>query len=180
MAHPKVSESDVADAMVAAFRQGGYAGAAIRDLTDATGLKSASLYHRYPTKADMALAALAHAGDAFTDLVIRPLADVTSPMQCLAVSADGLVRFYDDGRLACLLAVFASSEAPEPVRDVVAMTFARWRDALAAVLSALGATQPTILAEDRIAAIQGGLLLARATGDRETFARAVKRMAEVP
>lgn len=180
MAHPKVPDRIVADALVTAFRRDGYAGAGIRDLAEATGLKSASLYHRYPTKADMALAALRRAGDGFTDRVVLPLEGGGGAAERLTASADGLSHFYRQGRLACLLAAFASSETPESVRAAVATSFARWRDALAAVLDEAGDREPIAAAEDRIAAVQGALVLARATGERAAFARAVERMAEPP
>ena len=87
----KVADGAVADALVSAFRRGGYAGAAVSDLCEATGLKSASLYHRFPRgKADMALAALARVGEAFEKAVVAPLEAAGDPAARLAKSALGL------------------------------------------------------------------------------------------
>jgi AcrR family transcriptional regulator len=180
MAHPKVPGHEVADGLIGAFRRSGYAGAGIRELAEATGLKTASLYHRFPTKADMALAALTRAGEGFADLVVAPLEAAGEPGARLRASADGLMRFYEGGHLACLLAVFASSDAPEPVRDAVAAAFARWRDALATALEGAGARDAPAEAEDRIAAVQGALVLARGTGEKAAFARATARMRGLP
>lgn len=176
-----VADEQVADALVAAFRRDGYAGASIRDLAHATGLKSASLYHRFPRgKADMALAALARAGEGFEALVVAPLETAGEPAERLNASAEGLARFYDGGELACLLAVLAASDAPQPVRAAVAAAFARWRRALASALAEAGAAAPVDEAEDRIAAVQGALVLARGTGATAAFARAVQRMRSLP
>jgi AcrR family transcriptional regulator len=177
----KVADDAVADALVEAFRCDGYAGAAVRDLCGATGLKSASLYHRFPRgKADMALAALARVGGRFGEAVVAPLGAPGDPAERLRRSAAGLRRHYADGRLACLLAVLAASEAPESVRDGIAAALARWRDALAAALAEAGAAAPGEEAEDRIAAVQGALVLARGTGSTAAFRRAVSRMEEPP
>jgi AcrR family transcriptional regulator len=178
----KVADGAVADALVSTFRRGGYAGAAIRDLCEATGLKSASLYHRFPRgKADMALAALARVAGSFEKAVVAPLEAEGDPAARLAKSAAGLRRFYAGGRLGCLLAAFAASEAPEPVREEVAAALARWRGALAAALAeAGGGGAPGDEAEDRIAAVQGALVLARGTGSTAAFRRAVSRMEGLP
>lgn len=177
----KVAGEAVADALVAAFRRDGYAGAAVRDLCDATGLKSASLYHRFPRgKTDMALAALARAAECFGKAVVSPLEAAGDPAARLRRSAAGLRRHYAGGRLACLLAVLAASEPPEAVRGEIAAALARWRDALAGVLVEAGAGAPGDEAEDRIAAVQGALVLARGTGSTAAFRRAVSRMEEPP
>jgi hypothetical protein len=66
------------------------------------------------------------------------------------------------------------------VRDAVAHAFSRWRDALATTLEGAGAHDAAAQAEDRIAAVQGTLMLARATRDTAAFARAIERMEELP
>jgi AcrR family transcriptional regulator len=177
----KVADEAVADALVSAFRRDGYAGAAIRDLCEATGLKSASLYHRFPRgKTDMALAALARAAGGFGAAVVSPLETAGEPAARLKKSAAGLRRYYAGGRLACLLAVLAASDAPEPVREEIAAALARWRDALAGALAEAGADAPGDEAEDRIAAVHGALVLARGTGSTAAFRRAVSRMEAPP
>ncbi len=177
----KVADEAVADALVEAFRRDGYAGAAVRDLCEATGLKSASLYHRFPRgKADMALAALDRAAEGFGRAVVAPLEAPGEPAARLRKSAAGLRRHYAGGRLACLLAVLAASEAPEPVRAAVAAALGRWRGALAAALAEAGAGAPGEEAEDRIAAVHGALVLARSTGSLSAFRRAASRMEEPP
>ena len=177
----KVADEAVADALVSAFRRDGYAGAAIRDLCEATGLRSASLYHRFPRgKTDMALAALARAAEGFGKAVVAPLGGAGDPAERLRKSAAGLRRHYAGGRLACLLAVLAASDAPEPVRKEIAAAFARWRDALAAALAEAGSDAPGEEAEDRIAAVHGALVLARGTGSTAAFRRAVSRMERPP
>lgn len=177
----KVTDEAVAEALVSAFRRDGYAGAAISDLCRATGLKSASLYHRFPRgKADMASAAVARAYHGFGEAVVAPLGPAGNPAAQLRESAEGLRRFYAGGRSACLLAALVASDAPETVRNDVAAALASWRDALAALLAEAGAAAPGDEAEDRIATVHGALLLARGTGSTAAFQRAVSRMGSLP
>lgn len=174
----KVGAEAVGDALIAAFRAGGYAGASLRDLGHASGLKSASLYHRFPRgKADMAQAALGRAGEAFGAAVLAPLTAAGDPAARLATSAAGVAEFYQGGALACLLAVMALSDAPEPVRATVRAMFAQWTNDLAGALADCGVPDPHSVAEDRIAALQGALILAQSGAGPEAFARAVTRLA---
>ena len=177
----KADEIQVGAALVEAFREAGYAGSSMRTLGAATGLTSSSLYHRFAEgKESMGCAALAYAGADFAKLVLAPLQESGPPQPRLDGAADGLRRFYADGSLACLLAVFALSDAPAVVRKDVRAAFASWREALAEVLGLAGATDPPAEAEDRIAAVQGALILARAGEGNGAFDRAVNRLARLP
>jgi AcrR family transcriptional regulator len=176
----KVGPEAVGDALVTAFRSGGYAGASLKDLAAASGLKSASLYHRFPAgKVDMARAALARAGEAFGPMVIDPLREAGSPRDRLARSAAGARQFYGEGSLACLLGIMALSDAPAPVLADVNAVLVLWSDTLAATLAEAGVPAPEAEAEDRIAAIQGALVLGRAGAGTAAFERAVARLATI-
>lgn len=177
----KVEAGAVGEGLVAAFRGAGYAGASMRALASATGLKAASLYHRFGDgKTGMALAALAHVGSEFERAVIAPLRADLATAERLRASAAGVDGFYESGKLGCLLAVLTLSDAPPPVLTSVADAFAAWRAALATALAQAGSRDEDNEAQDRIAAIQGALILARAGQGREAFARAVTRLGAAP
>jgi TetR/AcrR family transcriptional regulator, lmrAB and yxaGH operons repressor len=177
----KVDAERVSDGLLEGFRAGGYAGASLRDLTVATGLKSASLYHRFASgKVDMALAALDRAGEAFSSKVIAPLEGNGDATSQLEQSARGVDDFYQSGQLKCVLAVMLLSDAPPPVRLRVASMFAGWQAALAATLARAGSDRASTLAEDRIAAIQGALIIMQAKPDSAAFERAVAQLRVAP
>ena len=55
MAHPKYTHSEVIGNLMHVFRTVGYDGASLSELASPTGLKKASLYHRFPNgKKEMA------------------------------------------------------------------------------------------------------------------------------
>ena len=177
----KVGPEAVGDALFSTFRMHGYAGSSLKQLGAACGLNTASLYHRFPDgKADMALAALGRAGEVFTGMVLAPLRAAGEPSERLAASALGVRRFYDGGALACLLGVLTLSDAPQTVLDAVRATFALWTSSLAAVLGEAGASDARAEAEDRIAAIQGALVLARGGAGAAAFDRATARLGSAP
>jgi len=52
----KVLDETILKGLAEVFRSKGYEGASLKDLSEATGLKKASLYHRFPNgKSEMAL-----------------------------------------------------------------------------------------------------------------------------
>ncbi|MBL0925099.1 MAG: TetR/AcrR family transcriptional regulator [Sphingomonadaceae bacterium] len=174
----KVAAGDVSAGLVDAFRRHGYAGASLRTLKDATGLNPASLYHRFPDgKADMACAAIEYATVQFDALVIDPLRAEGPTEDRLRSSANGVTEFYQSGRLACLLATLALSDAPTAVRERIAAAFVMWRDTLSDVLASAGVSQAGDIAASRIASVQGALILAQSGMGTVCFDHAVAQLA---
>ncbi|MEP1982729.1 MAG: helix-turn-helix domain-containing protein, partial [Maribacter dokdonensis] len=57
----KVLDIEILTGLTKVFRSRGYEGASLKELSEATGLKKASLYHRFPNgKQEMADAVLQH------------------------------------------------------------------------------------------------------------------------
>ena len=92
------------------FRDIGYEGASIAVLAEATGLKKASLYHRFPRgKQQMAEEVLAAALTWYGSKILTPLRSNALPAERLALVAEHLNAFYEGGRRACLLNMLAST-----------------------------------------------------------------------
>lgn len=179
MPAPLISREEVAERLTRAFRRFGYDAASVAQLCEATGLVRASLYHYFPGgKEEMARAAHAHAGTKVRDLIITPLLAEGLPAERLARAAAGLARFYDDGREACLTALFCQGTARGLFTQQVQASIARLTGALArvAVDAGIPAEVAADRAEDAVARVQGGLILAEATGDPAAFKRALSRI----
>ena len=58
-----LSDDTVLERAIGVFWQNGYAGTSLRDLTEATGLSSAALYHRFTDKDGLFVEALRHYAD---------------------------------------------------------------------------------------------------------------------
>ena len=168
-----VDEQALVGGLSRVFRDVGYEGASLAALADATGLKKASLYHRFPDgKAQMAQEVLAAAEAWLTSHVLAPLRSTAPPAQRIDAMARQLDAFYDGGRQACLLNMLSSAHIQRgPFTAQIRKIFTLWIDALAAVLIEAGLDQPTAQARAQraIALLQGTLVLARGMGSPKPF-----------
>ena len=179
MAAPIVPREEVLDRLLTAFREHGYDGASIARLSEATGLGKASLYHHFKGgKQEMAEAVLIQSGSRFASLVIAPLRGGGEPRRRLRAMVAGLGDFYARGQGSCLLELFGIGAAGERFRPQLKGAIHRFQNALAAVLIEAGLDQAeaTSRAENAIIAIQGALVVGRATADRSVFRRTLESL----
>lgn len=113
----------------------GYAGAAMRDLSNAAGLTKAALYHRFPEGKDaMAAAALDWVCREMEVTVLATLdADAPLPVRLSNMMA-ALDHYYADGANACLIELFSQQSAPPSLRDAVRLSAEQWLTAVAAAV----------------------------------------------
>ena len=160
------------------FRHRGFEGAALSDISEATGLGRSSLYHHFPGGKDemvSAVADFAH-GKIKTD-ILAPLGGEGPLAGRIEDMLKTTSAMYDCGREPCLVASLMVSPglAPDSAGKVQAIV-KDWIAALAAALE--GAGIPAAEAKRRATAaiidIQGALLVARASGDTAVFADALE------
>lgn len=198
MAKTVTERADILPALGEVFREHGFEGASLAQITARTGLGKGSLYHFFPGgKEEMAQAVLAEidgwfeaqvfaplraAGDAPPGTAARAAAEAhADPRAAAAAVRDMLARvdaYFRSGRRVCLVGVFALGEVRDRFSGQVAGYFARWRDALAAALVRAGLPEPVAAdrAEDAVLAIQGALVLGRALNDPAVFTRSLARL----
>lgn len=189
MAKTVTERADILPALGEVFREHGFEGASLAQITARTGLGKGSLYHFFPGgKEEMAQAVLAEIDGWFEAQVFAPLgaaaaapagADARAAAQ--AAVRDMLARvdaYFRSGRRVCLVGVFALGEVRDRFSGQVAEYFARWRDALGAALVRTGLAAPAAAdrAEDAVLAIQGALVLGRALNDPTVFTRSLARL----
>src|SRR3990167_1106920 len=105
-----IGEEALVARLSATFRDVGYEGASLALLSEATGLKKASLYHRFPGgKEQMGLEVLQEAGRWLTEHVLGPLAGEGTPRERITAMARELDVFYRGGKQACLLNLLSST-----------------------------------------------------------------------
>lgn len=180
MPAPIISKEEVLDRLTVAFRRDGYDGASIARLSAATGLGKASLYHYFPGgKADMAAAVLAHLGEQFEALILAPLRGSAAPEERLNRMILGLSEFYDRGRKACVIDLFAIGRLRETLGPDLAGAIEGWTGVLAGVLEDAGVPAERALerAEDAVIAVEGALVVSRARDAVDPFQRT---LAELP
>lgn len=182
-----MEEGTLLGALTELFRRYGFDGVSLARITDATGLVKASLYHRFPEGKDaMAEATLTHVDRVFGEDVLAPLREAAEPAARVAEVARRIRKFYDGGELPCLLETMTISPEYPDLRNHARATLGSWVKAFGDVARECGCgpAEATRRAEDAIAAIEGGLVIARAGGGKEAFQRAVdclvSRLTEAP
>jgi TetR/AcrR family transcriptional repressor of lmrAB and yxaGH operons len=171
--------ADAIPALAELFREHGFDGASLALISERTGLGRSSLYHFFPGgKEEMAAAVLAEIDGWFEREVFGPLRSAEDPVQAVADMLGAVEAYFHSGRRICLVGAFALNDARDRFAGQIRGYFARWRDALADALGRQGRTAEaaTGLAEAALAAIQGGLVLARALDDPKTFQRTLARV----
>ena len=104
MASPKITEEKLLDHIADVFRAYGYEGASLNHIAKATGLKRASLYHRFPGgKEEMATAVLQRTARQFDSYILAPLSESITLSQRITRMAERLDEFFHGGRRSCLL-----------------------------------------------------------------------------
>ena len=163
------------------FQAYGFEGTSLSAISKATGLIKASLYWRFPDgKEEMAEAALRFVDQQFSRHILKPI-DETGPVETrLAKVAKRLREFYGDGKRACLLDTLTHGGSPPAIQKHARLSLEFWVSQFEKIARESGLDDRTarLAAEDAVAALEGGLVLARVSGDRYAFRRAVESLGE--
>ncbi len=159
------------------FRHRGFEGAALSDISEATGLGRSSLYYHFPGGKDEMVSAVADfAHGQIEKNILAPLAGEGSLERRVDAMLETTSAMYDCGREPCLVAsLMVSPGLAEESAGKVQAILNDWIAALAGALE--GAGIPAAEAKRRATAaiidIQGALLVARASGDTGVFTDAM-------
>jgi TetR/AcrR family transcriptional regulator, lmrAB and yxaGH operons repressor len=179
MTKPASERADLLPLLGEVFRAYGYEGATLALITDATGLGKGSLYHFFPGgKQQMAAEVLDEIDRWFEVNVFAPLRDSDDPGRAVVAMIKAVDDYFRSGSRVCLVGVIALGASRDTFAAQVHEYFARWHDALAAVLRRLGFSAGVARqrAEDALLTIQGALVLARARDDAKIFRRAMAEL----
>jgi TetR/AcrR family transcriptional repressor of nem operon len=166
------------EAILAAARRAaqahGYSGLNFRDLADEVGIKAASIYYHFPSKADLGAAVARRYWEDTAAALESMLAETPDPVRCLRRYPDVFRKSLETDNRICLCSFMAAEydDLPEPVKKEV-QTFADVNVAwLSRVLSAAAVVSPEE-SEPRaraiFAAVAGAQLMARSRSDISLF-----------
>ncbi|MEA2768618.1 MAG: TetR/AcrR family transcriptional regulator, transcriptional repressor for nem operon [Acetobacteraceae bacterium] len=166
------------EAILAAARRAaqahGYSGLNFRDLADEVGIKAASIYYHFPSKADLGAAVARRYREDTAAALESMLAETPDPVRCLRRYPDVFRKSLETDNRICLCSFMAAEydDLPEAVKKEV-QTFADVNVAwLSRVLSAAAVVSPEE-SEPRaraiFAAVAGAQLMARSRSDISLF-----------
>jgi TetR/AcrR family transcriptional regulator, lmrAB and yxaGH operons repressor len=178
MARTMLERSDAIPLLAEAFRTWGFEGASLARITQKTGLGKGSLYNFFPGgKDEMAEAVLAEIDSWFARHIFQPL-ETGEPGAAIGGMLNASSEYFRSGGRICLVGAFALDETRSRFANVIQDYFIHWIKALTGALERFGHVpeQAAALAEDTVLALQGALVLARATADTGCFARTITRL----
>lgn len=179
MPAPIVSRDQAIDALFATFRDNGYGGATLSELSRGTGLGRSSLYHHFPGgKEDMASAVLDRAEAFLKGMLEEAVAAEGPPHERLAKLLSTLEALYAGGKNPCVLANFSQGEARTMFQRRLRSLFELWIGGLADLAREAGVSEREARerAEDAVGAIEGALIVAAGLNDAGVFRRRVARI----
>lgn len=176
----RLSIHEVVNRILPVFRSYGYDGASLTMLSKAAGLSRGSLYHHFPGgKQEMAQAVLARSGAAFSRLIIAPLSHGAPADEKIAAMLSGVKNYYQGDPPICLMNSLTLGEGRELFSDSVAQAVDAWHKALKNTLVSVMPTPDAAgsKATMMIERIQGCLIIARVSGNREKFEDTIDELA---
>jgi len=176
MAHAKVKSDLVVERLMHVFRSVGSDGASLTELSSATGLKKASLYHRFPGgKVEMAHAVLDYVLERNDSQIFGILFSSGLATERLDTALSSIHDLYKGGRLACILRAMSHGTAEALFRDKIADILERWVGAFKHLALDMGRDSNTAkkLGESALIKIQGSLILAQTMQKPDFFQEAL-------
>ena len=148
----------------------GYSGLNFRDLADEVGIKAASIYHHFPSKADLGAAVARRYWEDTAAGLESMLAETSEPVRCLRQYPDVFRKSLESDNRMCLCSFMAAEydDLPEPVKQEV-QTFAdvnvAWLSRVLSAAAVVSAEESEQRARAIFAAVAGAQLIARSRSD---------------
>jgi TetR/AcrR family transcriptional repressor of lmrAB and yxaGH operons len=179
MARDITERHDVIPILGEIFREYGFSGTSLTEITHRTGLGKGSLYHFFPSgKKEMAEVVLENVATWFEDNVFLPLRESKDPKTGIKIMFKAVDDYFYSGERICLVGAFSLDNTRDQFANKVNAYFTSWNKALASALKrdGLDTNQAKGIAEDVVLSIQGALVLARSQDDPKIFTRTLKRL----
>jgi len=176
----KVLDIEILAGLAKVFRSKGYEGASLKELADATGLKKASLYHRFPNgKQEMAEAVLDHIAEWVENNVFKALTDEeVSPPKRLKNGISQIRKLYSGGEEVCILRALSMEAGLELFNNQIQNGMTEWISVLEKIGLALGFSNAKAKASaiQSLIDIQGSLIVSRGLNDVKIFEQTLKKI----
>ena len=170
-------KKDLVLALGEIFREYGFAGTSLSEITQRTGLGKSSLYHFFPSgKTEMAEAVLQNIDHWFKDNIFIPLRQSEDSAACINAMFKSVDEYFHSGNRICLVGAFAMDNTRDHFSNKVSSYFKEWIDALALALKRTGHSHARAMAEEIVIGIQGALVIARSQDDPKAFTRTLTRL----
>jgi len=176
----KILEADMISGLTKVFRDKGYEGTSLNDLAGATGLKKASLYHRFPNgKQEMAASVLNTIDHWIDDHIFFPLTDENRPAKLRVKDAlKNIEILYDNGKETCVLRAFSMHGGLSLFEQQIKSGMDKWINAFNAlgISLKLSSTASQENAIQTLIELQGSLIVTKGLADTNIFKKTLKNI----
>jgi TetR/AcrR family transcriptional repressor of nem operon len=173
------SREAILAAAKAAAQAHGYSGLNFRDLADEVGIKAASIYHHFPSKADLGAAVARRYWEDTAAGLESMLTENSDPLRCLRQYPLIFRKSLENGNRLCLCSFMSAEndDLPEAVKKEV-QAFAdvnvAWLSRVLSAAAVVGAEESEPRARAIFAAVAGAQLMARSRSDISLFDRLIE------
>ncbi len=169
----KVLDIEILAGLTKVFRTKGYEGASLAELAEATGLKKASLYHRFPGgKQEMAAAVLAHIDEWVKSNIFQALNNKEKTPKDRLIDGIAQIRtLYNGGREVCIFRALSMQSGLELFEQQISNAMKEWIDAFTSIGITLGLTpdESHKNALQTLIEIQGSLIVCKGMNNIDIF-----------
>jgi TetR/AcrR family transcriptional repressor of nem operon len=148
----------------------GYSGLNFRDLAEDVGIKAPSIFHHFPSKADLGAAVARRYWEDSAAALDALLAESSDPVRCLRQYPDTFRKALENDNRMCLCSFMAAEydDLPEAVKKEV-QTFAdvnvAWLSKVLSAAAVVSSEESERRARAIFAAVAGAQLIARGRSD---------------
>jgi len=176
----KIDDYTLLTGLMAVLSSKGYDGASLNELAHSSGLKKASLYHRFPGgKKDIAIAVLNFVSEWIDANIIKVLKDRDqSPSHRLKQALENINELYKEGKTTCILRALSMDNGITLFGSELASATSEWLTSFTQLGIDVGMNEQRAkkTAIDVLTKIQGSLVVCKLMDDNTIFKSALKEI----
>ncbi|MEO1049274.1 MAG: TetR/AcrR family transcriptional regulator [Bacteroidota bacterium] len=179
----KVDDGEMLERLFAVLRSKGYEGASLNDLSKASGLQKASLYHRFPGgKKEIGEAVLAYSEQWVRENIHNKLKDSSiTPEKRVVAAIAKIEELYDLGKNTCILRAMSMDAGIQLFLAPIKRMMQEWIDTLSVLGNDMGMDRNTAhkKAIQTLTLIEGALVVSKGIGTTEAFEMAMQSIKDM-
>jgi len=179
----KIEDNQMLDGLFEIFRAKGYEGTSMSDMEQYSGLKKASLYHRFPGgKKEIAKAVLRYVEQWTIANIYEPLSNSDqSPLDRINLVIKNISALYDNGGKRCLLRAFSMETQATVFDNEIKEAMELWIAGFINLGKDLGYSEQVSMrkAKKALVSLQGSLVISNVLQDNRSFIEALEDIKEL-
>lgn len=179
----KVEDKELLMSMMSVLRDKGYDGTSLNDLSNAAGLKKASLYHRFPGgKKEIGQALLSFIDDWLEKSILQVIADNgLLPKERLNLVLSNIKDIYEDGNKACLMKAVSAQIGLNLFGDELNDSMGKWIDGFKnlALAFEFDKDEAYKIGQEVLIKIQGSLIVSKGMKSNEYFLNTLEEIQNI-